>query len=235
MNKEWKGFAIFIGILLIAIFLVWSWASPSENQINNKEINENNNSGEVLQEDLVSTDISEVNPINNSEDYTNPSENDIFSNTNETHWNHMPLTYNFYNCFQTDINRIIKATDFITNRTGSITFKFENIETPDISFICMSEREIEHSNRYSTETFGEAVPYVYADYPNIYASSEILIFPVTTCPYARPVTEIHEILHLLGLQHPNYAYEDDIMNAEHVGCNTDITEDELKYLKNIYG
>lgn len=160
---------------------------------------------------------------------------DMFSNTTELHWTHMPLIYNYYNCSQSYIDKITEATEFITNRTESITFRFvkNQLEIPDISFICVDNRKIEYTNRNVINIMAEAAPYIYEEL-NIYAPSQVFIYSISSCSYGRPTTEIHEILHLLGLQHPKYAYEDDIMNPKHVGCKADITEEELKYLKSIY-
>lgn len=241
MDKKLRNVSILVGVFLMAIFIIGVMFSLSDNTAitgrviaDNGQIEGYNAPVETPEEKVISTGINEE-ETNSIEDYEDYAEEDMFPSTVELHWDHMPLTYNYYNCSQSNVDRIIKATDFITNRTEGITFRFINNQTeiPDISFICMNERKMEYGDKYVTNIFAEAVPYVYKGL-NVYAPSQILIYSINSCPYGRPTTEIHEILHLLGLQHPKYAYEDDIMNLEHIGCTTDITEEELGYLKSIY-
>jgi predicted Zn-dependent protease len=160
---------------------------------------------------------------------------DKFSNSNETHWNHMPLTYDFYNLSLEKMDRVEQAMTYISNETNdSISFKrvyaVENNYTivPDIWFIYVPFR--------TSETY-DSLGYAYVNYTNnIVNYADIYLYQNYHCINQRPTIEIHEILHALGLQHVenNQSTWKDIMNPYASGCDMEITQQELNYLKSIY-
>ncbi|MBU2577154.1 MAG: hypothetical protein KKF50_05545 [Nanoarchaeota archaeon] len=139
----------------------------------------------------------------------NISDEDPFSDTSEMHWDHMPLTWAYETtdrkydspCNQDWFNRKInEALDFITNETlGAVTFEKNSSSTPDIFFVCDTELQPFRGDGY--ETIAEAF-ISYYEGSNIYAPGEVVLYDPTVCENALPGPLIHEVLHLLGLEHP---------------------------------
>ncbi len=183
--------------------------------------------------------IEEIEEIFNEEVYFE----DQFPNTNEFHWDHMPITYDIDSCRKTFGGRMMKDIEnsfiFISNRTDNVIL-FEEYSSgieADITFIC-DIGGIETNNFRGDGTFVTEAEAAIYEYPgtNIFAPSEIYIYATYDCLGERPTLIIHEILHLFNLEHNvNPSYSDDIMHPYlSDNCNRDILEKDVDYLKNVY-
>lgn len=166
---------------------------------------------------------------------------DLFSHTNELHWSHMPITYNYDECITTFNGKMKKdienALAFISDRTdNAITFKKIDSSEADIIFICDIGGIRKAGRKPGFLTYAEALPYVYKT-ANVYDKGEIYIYSSYECLGKRPTLIIHEVLHLFGLEHNvNPSYSWDIMHPyERVNCDADILDKDIEYLKEIYG
>lgn len=194
----------------------------------------------ILQEDL-----DYLNKINWGED--------DYSHTNQTHWSHMPLTYNYNkNCSDfSKINgtgrfvvKIENGLKYIVNETnGAINFEYKNSSEVDIMFYCDFTKETETYFLYNpyvdfiqSDISAYAEPYYYEE-SNLFTSSEIHFVRTDSCPADKiPVVVIHEVGHLLGLEHNmNPARTFDIMNPFQQDCNkARFLKSDLEYLWEIY-
>lgn len=161
--------------------------------------------------------------------------------SSQLHWDHMPLTYNSDSCqgtFEGKISSDIdKALAFIEARTGVVSFE-KTSGKADITYICdigAVESRRARGQELGFITEAEAVPFTFQD--NRFAPSQIYIYATYPClGKDRPVTVIHETLHLLGLDHNvNPSYSDDIMQP-YVSqrCDLDMREEDIDYLRDIY-
>ena len=84
-------------------------------------------------------------PIYTSEEQEDALE-DQYSNVEEPHWGHMPLTYNFDNCTDKRIERVEKAMDYIHEEINGISFEKTYSEDEDIKFYCLEEYRADKSD-----------------------------------------------------------------------------------------
>lgn len=169
---------------------------------------------------------------------------DMFAHTEEYHWDHVPLTYNLDSCKDTFEGKIAidieDAFDFISERMeNSMTFKkAEEGEKADITFICdIGAIKTKRDRGILTGRIIDAEAVSYYGEGNIFAPGEIYIYSTYECLGDRPTLIIHEILHLLGLEHNTRpSYPNDIMNP-YIGenCEADILDKDMNYLMGIYG
>lgn len=183
---------------------------------------------------------------------------DAFSHTNETHWSHMPLTYNYdeecefkltllngtYIKIKDEevIGQIERGLEFINERTnGAITFKKIGEEFPDIMYVCDLSNRKDYTNDfefvpeyYTEELLGEAQIYTYSN-TNLFAPGEVYLIRLgeEVCADTKPIIVIHETLHMLGLEHRNYL--GDIMHPTiREDCKAEISKNHIDYLWSIY-
>jgi len=152
----------------------------------------------------------------------------------EPHWNHMPLTYDIYECSENKKERVITALGYVEEKTEGIDFieyEWEEGEdyNPDIFIIC---EDIRKDAGYIA---GEAI-YDIIDRTWI-VNGTIFFYKSFHCSGQRPVNEIHEILHLFGLPDTSEEskYWKDVMYPYALGCDADISDEDVEYLNNIYG
>jgi len=169
--------------------------------------------------------------IDNSEDYFNMRE---ISNINVLHWNHMPLTYDIYDCPAEKIKRAVEAMAYLEDKVENIQFiEYEwNVGEeyePDIFWTC---EDIQMEG-------GFVVAEAYYDITdkNEIVNGTIWLYNSHHCVNQRPVNEIHELLHLFGLGHTptSSEYWKDIMYPYALGCDADISEKDIAYRKSVYG
>ena len=134
--------------------------------------------------------------------------------------------------------------------TSRVTYKFRRFErgdvivfkspkNPDIEYIC------DINNNVLKKVTGDATKFVNAEatllaynaFPNIYSHGTVSVYSTKKCLGMKPVVLIHETLHLFGLQHtPNtYEYIADIMHPQNTNCYANISQEEINFLKSIYG
>lgn len=141
----------------------------------------------------------------NNTDYQDEESQDNFSEIDELHWNHMPITYSFSeSCVGPIVPRIEWAFQIIENNTNKLV-NFNEIENNgDITFICYPEQNKEAVGYDLTEyTFGQSAPNIDG---SVIKDAEIEFWSVTenTRPTSCsnfPRLEIHEILHAFGFDH----------------------------------
>ena len=72
-----------------------------------------------------------------------------------------------------------------------------------------------------------------------YTNGTIYIYSTKLCLGQKPITLIHETLHVLGLDHSakfgfGEGQSNDIMSDVNTNCYADITQEEIDFLKGIY-
>ncbi len=124
---------------------------------------------------------------------------DSFSSSLESHWDHMPLTYNIEdNCIERMEKLMLLAMEKINNETLEYV-QFEEVNNnPDISFYCkeyMYDRSGEYSLADATNTND---PYN----SNIITHLDINVYGQgSICGSGYPALEVHELLHGFGFNH----------------------------------
>lgn len=165
---------------------------------------------------------------------------DPFSDSDQYHWDHMPITYNSDSCqgvFDGRMSEDIEnALGFIEQRTNN-SIRFEKTsENADITYVCDigGIRTSEGGDGYYT--YAKSIPRIYEG-SNIYAPGQITIYSSYDCLGKRPTLVIHETLHMFGLDHNvNPSYTGDIMHPFlSSSCNADIIQSDMDYLLDIYG
>ncbi len=233
MKDKTKLITFRIVLILAFAFLLWYAFSPNENKINNS----------IPNEELIIPSDNNYNSLSSLDFLTTKDE---FSNTYQIHYDHMPVTYNYNEECANYFNgkypdQIKRALDYITNKTDqAITFEKTDSSKPDIMYNC----DFEHGRRNPLDlTIAEAFENYYE---NIYTFSEIRIYSTEMCLGKKPVTLIHETLHLFGLQHFGYVDydtpsgyplqvgEENVMHQETTNCFADISQEDINYLKTIY-
>jgi len=147
-------------------------------------------------------------------------------NTEEFHWPHLPVTFNYENCSRWQIKRIEKALEYIENRTEVLSFKRADSKE-DILFVCSKERKNNGS------TLAESLPSIYIG-TKLYAPSTIMIYPSYYCINQRPIVEIHEVMHLFGLEHAPANDSKNIMNPYVTRCDAELSQQDIKKIREIY-
>jgi len=163
---------------------------------------------------LSSDDVSNL-PLNtydyssNLDTFDTPIFDDPFSETDELHWNHMPLTYGIINesdCYPIRVERIKKAIQEVGRLTEYKVqlLSVKNDETPDISFVCIKDSNYDAVGDVVYETFGEALTEYYP-YTNVISNASVFVYGgVSTDCMDYPTIELHEILHTLGEDHSKH-------------------------------
>lgn len=141
-----------------------------------------------------------------------------------TRWNHMPLTYDYKGCDDRKEVMIENAIDYVEEETQYIDFKKVRAN-PDVLFLCSSDEG-------KGAIVGEARSYIYNS--KIISYGEILLYESYHCEGERPTIEIHEILHIIGLGHSDASDRDNIMNPYVTDCDAKISDEDVKYLNNLY-
>lgn len=159
---------------------------------------------------------------NSSKDY-NTNIKDNFSDVEELHWSHMPVTY-FYqeSCIGPIIPKINWAFSIIENKThGKVSFEKVNSRKADINIICHKEQNIKALIYIDVEeyTYGLTEPKIIG---NIIEDASINFWSVDEkknppdC-YNFPRLELHEILHAFGFDHVD-DNQYSIMYPYSIGC-----------------
>ena len=195
INKQLKILTIVLIFSVIGVFIFYSYSDESNN------ITLSNNNSQIYKQ---------LNSVNE----------DIYFETSELHWNHMPLTYTFVdeeNFFPIRKERIEKALSEIEILTDN-KIKFEYVlDNPDITFISTKSSKIErdqydeYSFLYYNEDAGSSYQqtlaeceYYYED--NILTDATIYFYGgIEKDCLKYPATEMHEILHAFGIEHSKYA------------------------------
>ncbi len=220
----------FLSISLIAIFVIILFTIVFSYLILKDKNNLNNDYAE--QESVLSQ---------------NTQVKDYFPDVIERHWPQIPITYD-YNQECIDwwegrwLNKISLALGEISNTTNnSISFlkidssEFDSQNTPDIMFLCNNTQPHSDATQLSsTYAIAEAQAFYWPSV-NLYAPSKVYIHTPRGC-YDRPAILMHEVLHLIGLKHTpkTNEYARDIMFPKSVDCNSQISEKDIEFLKNIY-
>ena len=158
---------------------------------------------------------------------------DQYSNVEELHWGHMPLTYNFDNCTERSIKKVEEAMDYIHQEVNGISFERIYSEDEDIIFMCEEDFKEEITEK---NVLAEALPYLHTYQENLIIYGDVWIYPFELCIGSRPVLEIHEILHLFGLEHNEDPYAvRDIMGKWDFSCFQEISDEDKEFLRGIYG
>jgi len=212
--KEWK-YMIVLGIVLLAIWSFTDYSQKPQDYQNNYDSHPN------------------LTLINEEENIINQS-----PKIKELHWDHMPLTYFIKESCKTRLNGDLEkgindALVFISEKTDNfITFENKSDKEVDIIFNC-------DTPQFQNDILAEALPEI-SD-KNIITSGEIFIYSADDCLGKRPVTLIHEIMHLLGINHYTKTSSEDIMRAVFVGkefganpCDNELMDRDVSCLKYIY-
>ncbi len=174
--------------------------------------------------------------------YYKDARNDLFKETKENHWAHMPLTYSYAdNCYDEDLYEIKKkvesALDYITQQTSKkITFSYPDSKYSDITFSCKFNDDLIISLVGPNGESAHAIPQIYPE-TNIYSEGVINVYEKDSCPLGqRQVVIIHEVLHLFGLKHNKEGTAGDIMGSTFSkgNCNKEVSDKDRDYLIGIY-
>ena len=95
-------------------------------------------------------------PTNNSQESFDDKNTDVkdnilnekFSNIDELHWTHMPLTYTIKdnaNCGYLQINKMLEAFEILENETSYLEFVESNSSDADLIIQCVDVEEIQNS------------------------------------------------------------------------------------------
>ena len=177
----------------------------------------------------------------------NPFAKDEFADSEELHWIHMPVNYSIQKCNPESLGK--EAADFdyveqtriafdaITEMTeGRISFReVLNGEEAEILVTCnISKFGIEESSTKTQKTF------IAGNTKLIYAGLQIINASIDLYrPYRcrnNPITQIHEILHALGIPHTPLKdeYVLDMMYPFQTSCNSRVSPETIEKLKEIY-
>lgn len=216
MDKEWKGFIIFIGILLIAIFIVWFIPSKSDNlSVLPKIIPEDNVMNKYIQ-------------------------------SSELHWGHMPVTYHYnvlpskacedcsLVCAVSQKDKIAKAFNQIKEDTDNLVSFEEVQDNADIEIYCYGDK---YSGVGEIITLGEGR---YESYDNEITSGTLNFYGQSSGGKDSNCLELilHEIFHTFGFWHTTEGLMKPIGIPKISGnyrCQYEIDDYIIKDLKRIYG
>lgn len=193
--------------------------------------------------------------VNNTEEdkisSSNNSNGDLYSNYSLTAGDNgytqaLPtentiVTYSLINCSEPAKVKAEYAFDYIEDISDN-QIKFRaNSNNPDLNYICLLN--LGYDNYYETisgetwevteQIYGEALVESYGK-GNV--KGTIYRYTSDDCrQLIKPVTEIHEILHVLGLEHAKEYNPNNIMNSYPINCDASIFIDDLIFLANTYG
>jgi len=161
-------------ILLMAIIIAgFYYSNISDNSQNNVEENQN-----------LTINISNYGPL------------DYFSNSQQKHWGHMPLTYKFESeCRERLKALMISAFNNITNETKGLVYFNETYGNADISIECRDSAPSDMTiadARYDTDY----------EFTNLIVHADINVYGQGfACVTGYPSVEVHEVLHTFGFLH----------------------------------
>jgi len=131
---------------------------------------------------------------------------DDFSDINELHFSHVPVTYSYAeSCIGPIIPRLEWAFDILENETEQL-LSFENINgSADINFVCNSERNMEAVGTLITQfTYGQSLIEKLSGSVIEKTTIEFWSVREDTRPPSCinfPSLELHEIIHSFGFDH----------------------------------
>lgn len=204
-------FYCFLG-LFVLFFLIWlipTGDDGSRLEDNREDINESNESGEVIEE------IS-----------------DNFYNIEHLHWGHLPITYKFENkATDRQINLTRLAFKKIEEETSGVVRFIEVTEDPDISIyfrpvVYQINEEYVFARTKADARFTEV-----DESRNLIVKGEINFYGQGfVCNTGYPALEVHEILHLFDI--PHNPLVDSIMSpyTSESSSTCEITEIDDEYI-----
>ncbi len=167
--------------------------------------------------------------------------------SSDLHWSHLPISYSIKDCNMESLREYLRdfdyvnhtrlAFDIITNSTsGLVTFN-EVSSNGDINIKCYISSFGAEIYKTETENSYEIGVSSLTITGNEITHADITLYAPLRCAN-NPVTQIHEILHGLGIEHtpekPAYKYLRDVMYPLLIGCNSKIGEDTISKLESIY-
>jgi hypothetical protein len=144
-------------------------------------------------------------------------------------FNHNKLSYFIIDCDDKKISRLEDAFSMITEQTGNLFFYRTNYEEKaDIDVSC-SAVNIEKDERVLIA--GEGGPSKFFS-SNLYSpilKGRIILYKESSCKM--PITELHEIFHVLGFDHVNNSK---IIMYPYVNCKQEIDSEMISILRQLY-
>jgi hypothetical protein len=221
---------LLIIIVLIMTFLVLFLFYPSRDANNPENLTGSLGTAGVFSEDGIvanenlTGELGTLSPTLSGNEVRGGIE-DLFPDSKSMHWPNMPIKYTIANCTDYRLNRIGLALEYISNETEVISF--QESSDYDIEIICINEQK---DRGYVA---GEAVLNYYVG-TRIYAPSQVYIYHSNHCMNRRPTIEIHEVLHVFGLNHSLESEWGDIMNPYTTGCEAELSLEDSLHLKETY-
>jgi len=111
------------------------------------------------------------------------------------HFNKVPVYYELEGCIGERRNRVVQAFNIIEEQTSSI-LPFEEKVSGDIIIKCHPQLETEHASGYGGPEYYIGSNEITRGFVDLYVHD-----PQFSRCESSPVTEVHEILHALGLDH----------------------------------
>jgi len=121
-----------------------------------------------------------------------------------------------------------KALEIIENRTEKISFYVTNEQDAEILVGCSKDSYKTETNKFVAGEGGPTSIISYTKYP-IILKGKVILYEETSC--AIPVTELHELLHVLGFNHIN---KSETILYPYVSCNQKLDLDMIQILKEVY-
>jgi hypothetical protein len=151
---------------------------------------------------------------------------DKYSKSKEMHWPNLPLKFQFQNCTDYQTNRLNVAMEYISAKIKAISFQSSN-DSFDLVFVCSQEQKDRGF------VAGEAELNYYVG-TSLFAPSKVYIYHAQHCVGRRPTIEIHELMHVFGVNHSSLSDWNDLMNPYTTRCEADISLDTVDYLDSVY-
>lgn len=145
-------------------------------------------------------------------------------------FNHNTLTF-FINsaCEKNKITRMYQAFSIVTEQTEIILFKPAKDEaSADILIGCTQDAYQFEKNVFASGEGGPTEYYSLDFYPLI-LKGKILLYNEDSCDY--PITELHELFHVLGFDHIN---NPNLIMYPYVGCKETVNPELIAKLKELY-
>jgi hypothetical protein len=144
-------------------------------------------------------------------------------------FNHNELSYFVVDCEAEKILRLKKAFSIIENETGIIKFyETKNFEKADIHVAC-SETAFETEENVFIAGEGGPIKFLNLSLYPLILKGKIILYEKSECDY--PITELHEVFHVLGFDHIN---QSDKIMYPYVDCKQRIDPEAIDILVGLY-